>query len=138
MNTNDATIKLQKFFLESNDQTTSNIASHREEIVKDVNELLGFGHKESWPLSGPGHITSESPVAKTIKSKLSSVGLMCMHLSGRQYEKTADGNSAIHSEFYRVGDIKSGKKLELWLKVEHPDKSDSFSYYLTTKSPFDN
>jgi len=136
MNTNDAAIKLQKFFLESADQTTSDIASCREEIVKDVNELLGFGHLEPWCGDTVEPVCTGNAV-DNIRRKLELVGLEPIRLDKKQIDVPTDGNSVtIGRAFFRIGVIGSDKELDLWLKVELPNGCNFCTYHLTTESPF--
>lgn len=139
MNADEINMKLWKFkryFKESLDQAVGDLVLSREEVVKNVNELLGFGHLEPWCGDTDEPVGIEHTV-ESLRRKLELVGLEPIRLDKKQIDVPADGNSVtICRAFFRIGVIGSDKELDLWLKVELPNGCNFCTYHLTTESPF--
>jgi len=131
--------KIQRYFKESLDQAVGDLVLSREEVVKNVNELLGFGHLEPWCGDTVEPIGTEN-MMQTIKLKLAMVGLKPVRIDEVHLDRptSADTGEPISTgiEFMRVGVYKSDKELDLWLKMELPNGFHFCKYYLTTESPF--
>ena len=139
MNADEISIKLWKikrYFKESPDQAVGDLVLSREEVVKNVNELLGFGHLEPW-CGNTDEPAGTEPAVESIRRKLKLVGLEPIRLDKKQIDVPTDGDSVtIGRAFFRIGVIGSDKELDLWLKVELPTGCNFCTYHLTTKSPF--
>lgn len=123
--------KIKRYFKDPLDQAVGDIVLSREEVVKTINELLGFGHLEQYVKDTVEHTT------ENIKHKLKLVDLEPIRLDKEQTDVPVDGKSVIISRaFYRIGVIGSDKEIDLWLKVEFPVSCNFCTYHLTTESPF--
>lgn len=128
----------RQFFQDSNDLSDLDHFLVYRGIVQDVNEILGFGRREPW-VTSPDSPQSILQTARTIRQKLSRVGLGCTQLSKKVVVMDKDGTRVLKRvAFYNVGSTDNMKKLKLWLKMDHTVGSNYWMYYLTTKSPFDN
>ena len=142
MNADEISVKLwkiQRYFKESLDQAVGDLVLSREEVVKNVNDLLGFGHLEPWCGDTVEPIGTENTM-QTIKLKLAMVGLKLVRLDEKHLDRptNADSGEPISTgiEFMRIGVYGSDKELDLWLKMELPNGFNFCTYYLTTESPF--